>query len=120
MSDGGLGSGYLALLWALSLAVAVLMGIWAGRVGERSKRSFGMCFLLGFFLGIIGVLIVYLISRPRTARSPANGPDPRGARPEASGRKHVVCPRCGNLIPGEAESCEYCVGSDGSGGGDST
>jgi uncharacterized membrane protein YeaQ/YmgE (transglycosylase-associated protein family) len=43
-----------------SLAVGVATGAWAAYVMEKKGHPRGMGFLLGFLLGMIGVLIAYL------------------------------------------------------------
>jgi len=96
-------------MWIFALAASVLLGYWAGRVGMRNGRSFGLCFLLGFLLGIIGVLIVYVIGPARDART-----DPYRASGEAGPaegpwqRRLKVCPYCEKFIPYEAAYCQYC------------
>ncbi|MBU1672069.1 MAG: zinc ribbon domain-containing protein [Actinobacteria bacterium] len=45
------------------LAVGSCFGYISGRMGQKDGRSFGGYFCLGFFLGLIGVLIAYLITR---------------------------------------------------------
>ena len=45
--------------------VHVLFIVWATVVGSRKGRPF-VGFLLGFFLSLLGVLIIYLISPKNT------------------------------------------------------
>jgi hypothetical protein len=104
----GSGSGYTVFLWILSLAVTLLMGYWAGRVGFRNGRSFGLCFLVGFLLGIIGVLVIYLVGRKSGAAYPSPPRQRGGKGPGDTGRSHRVCSHCGNIIPSDSEFCEYC------------
>jgi hypothetical protein len=96
-------------MWILALAASVLLGYWAGRVGIRNGRSFGLCFLLGFLLGLIGVLIVYVIGPARDARTGLYRASGEAGPVKGSGQSRLkVCHYCEKLIPYEASYCQYC------------
>ena len=101
----------LILIWLAALALNVLIGYWAGMVGRRNGRSFGLCFCLGFFLGLIGVLTVYLIGPARDSRPAPCGvvPTPgHGPPPAPYQQRTMVCGQCGKLVEGSARFCPYC------------
>lgn len=108
MGADGLGTGQAALFWSLSLVTAVLMGFWAAAVGRRNGRSYGACFLLGFLLGIIGVIVVYLLGR-----ASSTGASPGKERPHGEAARHRACSCCGNLVPAEDDWCGYCGAGPG-------
>lgn len=95
----------LTVMLVVVLAVSSGMGYWAGRIGARNNRSFGFCFLLGFLLGLIGVLIVYLIGQEGATNKGTPAGKERGSGGE---RRHRVCGKCGRLIPADSRFCEYC------------
>lgn len=43
------------------VVVAIISGTWAGAVGSGKDRSMQAWFLIGFFLPIIGVIVIYLV-----------------------------------------------------------
>lgn len=45
----------------LSMAIGVSLGAWGAYLAEKKNRSRQLGFLLGFFFGIIGVLILILL-----------------------------------------------------------
>ena len=82
----------------LFVLLPVLMGYIASRIAKKKDRSVGGFFALGFFLGIIGIIIAAVVS-PGTP-----GPPP--------GMRAVVCPRCNtrqNVDPSAAQfECWQC------------
>ena len=44
-----------------SLAIGVGLGAWGAYLAEQKNRSRQLGFLLGFFFGIIGILILILL-----------------------------------------------------------
>tara|TARA_B100000767_G_C19534939_1_gene438235 strand:- start:102 stop:281 length:180 start_codon:yes stop_codon:yes gene_type:complete len=44
-----------------SLAIGVALGAWGAYLAENKNRSKQVGFLLGFFFGIIGILILILL-----------------------------------------------------------
>ncbi len=44
----------------LSMAIAVGLGAWGSYIADRKNRSRQFGFILGFFFGIIGILILVL------------------------------------------------------------
>jgi hypothetical protein len=104
-----LSTGALTYMWIFALAASILLGYWAARVGVRNGRSFGLCFLLGFLLGLIGVLIVYVIGPVRDAgRAPYRTRDTGIPTREPGEKRLKVCQHCEKLIPYEAAYCQYC------------
>ncbi|MBN09278.1 MAG: hypothetical protein CMC79_02760 [Flavobacteriaceae bacterium] len=51
-----------------SLAIGVALGAWGSYLTEQKNRSRQLGFLLGFFFGIIGILIIVLLinKKPRS------------------------------------------------------
>ncbi len=44
-----------------AIIVAIICGTWAGAVGARKGRSMQWWFIIGFFLTIVGVILVYIL-----------------------------------------------------------
>jgi hypothetical protein len=127
MYDNSLSTGTMVALMLFSLAIAALLGYWAGRIALRKGYEFWIGFIAvaGFFGGLIGVLIIYVIpERRRMApppsyyqqQSPINyglppeqpPPCPPGQHGQPSRTK--ACQQCGYLAEGMAEFCQYCGG----------
>ncbi len=43
------------------MAVGVALGAWGSRIAEKNNRSKNLGFLLGFFFGVIGLIILLLL-----------------------------------------------------------
>jgi hypothetical protein len=54
------------IFYTIGSIITVLIWIWGWRVGARKDRPF-VGFILAFFFSLIGILIIYLIPRKRTA-----------------------------------------------------
>jgi len=85
----------------LVMLIPVAFGWLCASMAKKKDRSVGGFFALGFFLGIIGVIIAAVIS-PGTPSPPP-------------GLRAVTCPRCNarqNLNPGEPsyECCQCKTG----------
>lgn len=74
------GSQGLTLLIFVFVVIPLACGFWASAIARKKNRSAGGFFALGFFLGVIG-LIVAAVALPGQPGPPA-------------GMRAVVCPRC--------------------------
>ncbi len=51
-------SSKLTYVMFAGLLIAVISGTWTGAVAARKKRNYQAWFIIGFFLPIIGILII--------------------------------------------------------------
>jgi hypothetical protein len=103
--------------WYLLLFVAIwtMFGIAGGYVAVQSCGwPYWLGFLIGFVGGVLGLAVLWIVGRERK-RKAARALTPRsatGAAAEPPGRRRTqACQQCGNLVDGQASTCEYC-GSD--------
>ncbi|MHA7663726.1 hypothetical protein [Mycolicibacterium sp. HS_4_1] len=84
--------------WWVWLIAAVICGLIAEEIGVSKRRSFVGSFAWGFFLGILGIVIVALL--------------PRGVAPPPRGTATVKCTRCNaeqNILIGATSfECWQC------------
>jgi len=50
-----------------ALALAIILGTWAGAVAGRKGRSTQKWFIVGFFVPIIGLIIIYILKPVKPA-----------------------------------------------------
>ncbi|MFH1149637.1 MAG: hypothetical protein V1748_04100 [Actinomycetota bacterium] len=123
MNSETMSAGAVAGILLLSVLIAGLMGFWAGKVAQRKGYAFWIGFLAGFAIGLLGVLLMYLITdrgppQPpsRSYRQPPQqyGPPPEQppgqgwSEPPGQPARTKACQRCGYLTEGTAEFCQYC------------
>ena len=82
----------------LQLAIAVIMGFWAKSIYTKKGRSPGWGFVIGFILGIIGVIICSVVK-------PAEG---YRADPATLKTDETTCPHCLETIKIGAKVCKHC------------
>ncbi len=82
----------------LSLALGVVWGAVCSNIMKKKGRSSGAGWALGFFLGLIGVLICALLSNK--AQEQQLGPQMKF--------DEMRCPHCQNVIKIGATTCQYC------------
>jgi len=46
-----------------ALILAIIFGTWAGAVASGKGRSMQWWFIIGFFLPVIGVILIYILPR---------------------------------------------------------
>jgi hypothetical protein len=88
----------LVVVSVIVIAIPVLFGWWASAIAKKKGHSVGGYFALGFFLGVIGVIIAAVVSPAVPAAPP--------------GMRSVACPRCNarqNVYPGAGQfECWQC------------
>jgi hypothetical protein len=88
----------MIIVVAILIGFPVGCGFWAKTIAEKKHLNPGGYFALGFFLGLLGVIIASVAS-----------PGPPGP---PSGLHSVICPRCNavqNVMPGAAQfECWQC------------
>lgn len=89
------GSGFVILL---QLAMGVLFGFICKGVYERKGRKPGWGFAIGFFLGLVGLIICALV--PET--------DAKKAEALAPKADETKCPHCLEIIKVGASVCKHC------------
>ncbi len=106
--------GALALGCLCSLGVGALFG-WVGYSTGKNKGLGTAGFFLGFFLGIIGIIIVSFmqgnptpILRRRSLHRPIPGRGRSAPPAPASAKGLVPCPYCAELIQPAARICRFC------------
>lgn len=82
----------------IQLIVAVGMGFWAKSICEKKGRSPGWGFVLGFILGIFGVIIASLLKPTEEMLS----------RPSTPKADETTCPHCLEIIKVGASVCKHC------------
>lgn len=75
----------------------ILCGFLAATIADSRGGSAGVGFVVGLFLGPIGVLIAFFLGD-------AAG---REAKDEAAGIR-IKCPDCAELVRAEARVCRFC------------
>jgi len=124
MESNGASSNSLVFVYMFAVLIWALFGYWGGKVAQHKGYSFGLGFAVGFFGGLVGIIVLYLI---KPARPPADRemlyPDQRYNRPPPADResgndpeadslqppsRNKVCQQCRNLVPGDAQFCSYC------------
>ena len=97
--------------FAIALVVNAVFGFICGNIWQNKGGSFGIGFLLGFFLDFIGLIIVLVVAPGGSqAIAPSRGPRATRACPfckEFMRRDASVCPHCRN----ESEPWAYNDGS---------
>ena len=100
-------------LWTVSL-LALFWGLVAGGLGNRVNKS-GTYFLVGFFLGPIGLLIVLVVRPSDVEKHERVGKTECGACFSLIDQRASICPHCGTKSPsvsaeavGKSNSCRNC------------
>lgn len=69
----------MGLIIGIGIVVGVICGFLSAGIAQRKGMSVGGFYLLGFFLGVIGLAIAALAQTSHAARTPAAWyPDPWG------------------------------------------
>jgi len=91
----------MGALIVISIIIPLLAAWWVA--SDASKRGYSKSAVIGWFLGVWGLLIVflplYLILRSKT---------PKSAQTEKEEKTTKVCPYCGRLYQGNPQFCPYC------------
>lgn len=54
-----------------ALLIMIISGSWAGAVAARKGRSMQWWFIIGFFLPVIGIIVIYILKSLPTQTTPA-------------------------------------------------
>jgi hypothetical protein len=60
-------SGWTYVMFGI-LFLAIIMGTWTGSAASKKGRSMQAWVLVGFFLPIIGLIVIYSLGPPASAR----------------------------------------------------
>lgn len=118
--EGGGGGAVIGIVVGVSL-LGFVWAFIAAKIWQNKGGSFGVGFALGFFLGLIGLVIVSL-------RTPSGGPFLRPATPVppppsqgfspapppvASGKRKLDCNNCGRRMTIDEGGVTYVGGAPG-------
>ena len=108
MDNNGISTTYFLAAYALMLLIWCGFGYWGGKIAARKGYSFWIGFAAGFFGGVVGIIVLYIIRDARN--SPASGQQHRhsGTGGAQYPQRNRACPSCQNLVPYESEFCSYC------------
>ena len=111
-------------IWILFAILWVAFGVGSAAIAKTKNRNPAGYFFLGFFLGLIGLLIT--VAMPQVGAKPAGygvqpyhgahppGPTPRGVGPPSppgfTGQRQGPgrCHQCGSTVGGSMQFCSYC------------
>ena len=117
MDGNGVPASFVILVYLFMLLIWAALGLWGGKIVQGKGYDFWIGFVAGFFGGIVGIIVLYVI-KPATRRVEPHAPyayqEHYEAKPPVGPPRHKVCHACQNLIPGESQFCTYC-GADVSG-----
>ena len=129
MENNGVSPGLVIGVYLFMFVIWAALGLWGGKLAQGKGYSFWLGFVAGFFGGIVGIIVLYVIKPARRESAllppypapgryrqtpPAQyGPSPEPPTEQGPARSKV-CGGCQNLIPVEARFCTYC-GADVSG-----
>lgn len=85
----------LAVFW-------ICCGIGAGYVGSQRGGDGCLWFVVGFFLGPIGLIMAFAASPRQKPPSASSLPSP------VDSAAYIKCPDCAELIRAEARKCRFC------------
>ena len=60
-ADAGIAAGGMMIIWVFAIVINIAIAMWGASVTERNGRGKALGFVLGWFLGIVGVIVAYLI-----------------------------------------------------------
>ena len=91
----------MGILIIISAIIPMLVGWWVA--SDDAKRGYSKSAIIGWFLGVWLLLIIflplYLILRSKNPKSP---------HPDKGEKTTKVCPYCGKLYQGDPNFCPYC------------
>lgn len=97
----------MAAILMLWVAVAVACALVGRALGERKGRG-SEGFWLGLFLGVVGIVIVLVISPTPEAQARFNQEVARAAERLGGAAALRPCPWCAELVQPAARLCRYC------------
>jgi hypothetical protein len=97
-NDGGSIQGLIGLF--VMIFVASLFSDWAMNIARKKHRSVLLAGILGFFFGLIGVIIIAVLpSNQKPVIQEALSEPRQGER---------KCPFCAEIVRLEAKVCKHC------------
>lgn len=122
MENNGVSTSLVIGIYLFTFVIWAALGLWGGKLAQGKGYNFWLGFVAGFFGGIVGIIVLYVIKPARREsvylppypppeqhrQAPPARHEPLPEPPPEGPVRSKVCGGCQNLIPVTSCFCAYC------------